>query len=213
MIFPDNKKRVWQCFVCGECQDNALAFKSHVIETHEEGREYLMCPVPLCGWPCRDLRAHFRKSHPSYKCPKDRQLRATIMYDVRSPSKRKRLPNFQSGFYVSAKNQGKQMHYRSSWEKQVYECLEQMGDVLRWAVEPFSIPYYYRGKQKQYYPDILVEFADGSKEIWEVKPANQFQLAQNKAKWAAAKHYCQLRGWNFEPITEQRIQQIKKQIQ
>jgi rubredoxin len=209
MLFPDNKERKYQCFVCGVVFNNYNEMKDHVIEVHEEGREYLVCPVKFCGAPVRDLRFHFRNKHPACKCPEDRQLRATIMYDIKGPNKRKKLPNFENGFHVSTKT-GKKMHFRSGYERDVYECLDKLGDVLRYEVEPFSVPYFYKGKKKQYFPDLLVEFSSGAIEIWEIKPSNQTVLEQNKAKWEAAKYYCKLRGWVFEPITEQRISQLKK---
>ncbi len=92
----------------------------------------------------------------------------------------------------------------------VYESLERLGDVLKYTVEPFGIEYYFRRKKKQYFPDLLVEFADGAVELWEIKPQKQTNIAQNKPKWESAKHHCLLRGWKFEVITEQRIEQLKK---
>ena len=208
-FIANNNKRKFSCFVCGIIFDSPNEFKNHIISTHEEGRVYLICPNKSCGWPCRDLRFQFRNTHPSCKCPEDRQLRATVMYDLKTPGKKKKIPNFQNGFHISAKT-GKKMHFRSGYEREVYECLDKLGEVLRYEVEPFSIPYFFKGKKKNYYPDLLVEFSSGAIEIWEIKPSNQTALEQNKAKWDAAKYYCQLRGWSFEPITEQRIGQLKK---
>lgn len=210
---PNNNKRKYQCFVCGVVFETYDEMKKHVFEEHEEGREYLVCPVKHCGCPVRDMRFHFRTRHPSLKMPKTGQLRATVMYDVRTPNKRKKLPTFKEGFLISEKNNGKQMHYRSGYEKDVYEALERIGDILKYDVEPFAIDYFFRGKKKQYFPDLIVEYGDGTVEVWEVKPSNQTVLAQNKAKWEAAKHYCAIRGWGFDVITEQRIQQLKKQAE
>lgn len=208
--FPNNNQRKFQCFICGIVYKTYDEMRKHVFEAHEEGREYLVCPVKYCGAPVRDLRQHFRSRHPACKCPENGQIRATVMYDVSTPNKRKKLPNFKEGFIVSDKNHGKKMHYRSGYEKEVYECLEKLQDVTKYDVEPFSVTYYFKGKKKQYFPDLLVEFNDGNVEIWEIKPSNQTVLEQNQAKWNAAKHYCQLRGWHFDVYTETRIEQLKK---
>lgn len=207
--FPDSNKRLYSCFVCGVTFEEYKDMASHVIETHEESREYLICPVKHCGAPVRDLVFHFRNRHPSCKCPKNCQLRATIMYDIKNPKKRKKLPTFKSG-YVESKKNNKNMHYRSSYEEQVYNCLENMGEVLSYDVEPFGIPYYYKGKSHKYYPDLKIQMNDGSVVIWEIKPSVQTATKQNSSKFKAAEYFCQLRGWKFEVITEQRIQQLKR---
>ena len=55
-------KRKWQCFVCGKQYKNFETYKEHIIDKHEEGREFIICPT--CGAPVRDIRAHFRAKHP-----------------------------------------------------------------------------------------------------------------------------------------------------
>jgi len=211
MIFPqDNNQRKFCCFVCAEIFNTYPEMRDHIIEGHEEGREYLVCPLKHCGCPVRDLRLHFRTKHPSVKCPQNGQLRATVMYDTKNPNKKRKLPNFKEGYIISEKNNGKQLHYRSGYELEVYESLEKIGDVLRYEVEPFSVEYFFRAKKKQYFPDLLVEYSDGAIEIWEIKPANQCKLMQNQSKWNAAKHHCQLRGWSFQVISEDDIMNLKK---
>lgn len=208
--FPqDNNKRKFSCFVCAVQFNTYNEMKKHVVDVHEEGREYLVCPVKYCGAPVRDLRAHFKTRHPACKCPEDRQLRAIIMYDIRTPSKRKKIPNFENGFHVSTKD-GKSKRYRSGYEREVYECLDKLGDVIRWEVEPFSVDYYLKGRKKKYFPDLLVEYNDGAIEIWEIKPATQKPLEQNQAKWTSCRHHCQLRGWSFQVVTEDDIMNLKK---
>ena len=97
--------------------------QKHVIEAHEEGREYIICPVKHCECAVRDLRFHMRVKHSSLKIPQLKQMQALVMYDVKSPTKRKKLPNFKEGFIVSGKNDGRKMQYRSSYEEQTYLCL------------------------------------------------------------------------------------------
>lgn len=207
--FGNTNQRMYSCFVCAKTFRNFEEFKSHIFEKHEEGREYLVCPVKYCGCPARDLRYHFRTKHPSLKIPENIQLRATVMYDTKTPGKRRKVPNFKEGYIISEKN-GKKVHYRSGYELEVYNTLEKIGEVLAYECEPFGIHYFYKGKRRQYFPDLKVVYSDGRVEIWEVKPANQTATDQNTAKFAAAEQYCKLRGWNFDVITEQRIQQLKK---
>ena len=198
--------RKYQCYVCGMLFEKAEEFKNHIIEKHEEGREYLVCKH--CGWTCRDLRAHYRTAHPKTKLPTG-QHRVTVMYDVSSAKKRRKIPNFQSGTYFSVKN-NKELSYRSAWELEVYKCLESANHVLSYHVEPFAIPYTFKGKKHHYYPDILVKFLDGNTQLWEIKPSNQTLLEKNQAKWNSAKAYCMNRGWGFEVITETVISRMKK---
>lgn len=207
MLFPDNNKRQYCCFVCAKLFKEHKEFQEHVIKEHEEGREYLVCPVPYCKCVVRDLRLHYKNKHKCYPLPTC-QLRATVFYDNKTPGKRKKVPNFKEGFHESKKC-GKKMHYRSNYELEVYQCLEQMGNVLKYDVEPFSIPYCFRGKNKRYFPDLIVEFCDGTACVWEIKPKNQKGMEQNQAKWAAAKYFCELRGWNFEVLTEEDINRLK----
>ena len=57
-----------------------------------------------------------------------------------------------------------------------------------------------------------MNFMDGSRAVWEVKPANQTDLEQNRNKWKAAEQACKVRGWNFEVFTEQKINKLEKQV-
>lgn len=204
--FFDDKK-IYQCFVCGVCLNNYEEFKNHFNEDHEEGREYIKCPIEYCKAPVRDLKIHFENKHKSYKLPKNCQIRASVWFDVRSPSKKKK-PAFQAGNFPSDKN-GKSVPYRSGMEKTVYQLLEKNGNVVKYEAEPFTVPYFFNGKQKNYIPDLLIEYIDGRKELAEIKPVVQVNLDQNKAKFNACSLFCHIRGINFRVITEQDIEKMK----
>jgi hypothetical protein len=205
MDFGDNKQRQYQCFVCAEVFSTHKEMQEHIIQNHEESREYLICPLEHCKAVVRDIRVHFKNKHKFCKCPENCQLRATIMYDTKS---RKKIPNFKKGFHVSPKALEKCL-YRSNYELEVYKAIDKDGEILRYKVEPFSIPYYFNGRKRNYFPDLIVEYSSGAIEIWEIKPETQKTVAQNKAKWNAAKSYCQLRGYNFQVITESDIANLK----
>ena len=208
---PNKNKRQYQCFVCGVKFTDFSEFKEHIIEKHEEGREYLLCPLPYCGAPVRDMKMHFKAKHASTPLPK-MQLRAMIWKDITPKGKAKtRKPKFREGWYESTKMQ-KRLHYRSGYECAVYECLDLLPEVVAFGEEPFKIPYIWKGEEHTYTPDLVINFVDGHKEVWEIKPANQTTLDQNRAKWAAAETMCQSRGWQFVVYTEKGINQLKKKV-
>ena len=83
------------------------------------------------------------------------------------------------------------MHYRSGYELEVYQLLEEHNKVARYEVEPTDCitPYFWDGVWRKYFPDIKVVFTNGIVEIWEVKPSNQTDLQQNQIKWDAFAKY------------------------
>ena len=209
---PEKNKRKYQCFCCGVQFDDIFEYKTHIIEKHEEGRDYVLCPLQRCGMPVRDTRLHFKVAHARESLPKGCMLKAMIWKDFSSKGKgRTKKPNYRDGDYHSVK-MNTVFHYRSGYEEQVYNCLDVLVEVHAFAAEPFKIPYIFNGETHHYTPDILVSFTNGNKEVWEIKPANQTNLPVNKAKWTAAEVACKLRGWNFKVITEQEIQKLKKQV-
>jgi hypothetical protein len=204
-------KRQFQCFVCGVIQPDFNSFKEHVRGNHEEGREYIVCPLDHCKAPVRDLRAHFKACHKHTPCPHDRQLKALVWKDPKDPRKKKKKISFEEGYFPSAKNRRK-LHYDSSWEREVFEVLEKMEDVVRYEKEPVAIEYFFDGERKNYLPDLKLYFRDGHKEIWEVKPLNQTNLAVNEAKWHSCGEFCKKRGWDFKIITEVGLARLKNDL-
>lgn len=209
----DDGKRKWQCFVCGQQHSDYEVFKTHILEKHELGREYVVCPLPRCGAPIRDINTHMKAKHPKDSIPKYiGPNRAIVWKDFGvKKGKKSRKPAFREGYFVSVKNNGKEFYYRSSYECEVYECLELLPEVIAYDVEPLKdgIPYLYKGESHKYLPDLSIKWSDGRIEIWEIKPANQTMLPLNEAKWSAAKTYCDARGWNFVIITEVGIGRLK----
>ena len=116
-----------------------------------------------------------------------------------------------------------QIFYRSSWEMKLMMEFDSNPNFLEWNSECIVIPYL-SPKDNQvhrYFPDFYVKKKnrDGKIEhcIVEVKPKNQtvppkknnkmlteavLTYAINTAKWAAAKKYCELKGWTFMIVTE-----------
>jgi hypothetical protein len=208
----DISKRKFSCFVCGFQFSNLDNMTMHILEKHEELRDYIKCP--LCNYCVRDLTTHIKVKHPNRNLPKNYNgpNRAIVWKDQRgAASKGKKKSKFREGHFVSMKNNGKEFYYRSSYECEVLEYLEQIPEILAYDVEPFKegIPYLYNGEKHHYFPDLSIKYADGKIEIWEIKPASQTSLEINQAKWAAANTYCQIRGWSFVIITEVGIGKLK----
>lgn len=215
-LFEDAGKsggqRKWQCFVCGRNYDGYEEYKSHILESHEQGREYLGCPD--CGAPVRDLKMHYTAKHPRRNMPKGVQTRVAIWHDFRpgkDGKKKTRKPQFRQGTFLSRKSNC-ELLYRSGMECEFFELLEQDLDVASFYSEPFKIPYYWQGQWHDYIPDIRVNYADGSTQIWEIKPANQTQYEQNRAKWAAMNEYAINHGWEFVVLTEVGLGKLKTKI-
>ncbi len=205
--FSDNKRK-WQCFVCGIQFLEYEECKLHILEEHEEGREYIKCPH--CLAPIRDLKTHWQAKHGCMPMPKGCQMSVIVWKDF-SGKKKKKGPRFKTGKYESTKMK-KIMTYRSGYESDVFECLDTLNEVVAFDSEIVKIPYLWKGEQHTYVVDLLVKFNDGSVEMWEIKPQNQTHLEQNKVKWEAAKFYCDHKGWTFQVIKEREIQQLKSKV-
>jgi len=208
---PPSGRRKYRCFVCGVDYVDYDEFKDHVTGEHEEGREYILCKI--CGAPVRDLGLHYKVKHPGKKMQTG-QRRATIWYDFSGQKRKTKRPNYKQGTHISPKNDWEEMTYRSGYELEVYKLLDEINEVRRYEVEPKDCvtPYYWNGKWRKYHPDLKVIFNDGHTEIWEIKPANQTDYNQNRAKWDAAAAKMGDHGWTFGVKTEQGINRLRKQI-
>lgn len=119
--------------------------------------------------------------------------------------------------------------YRSSYELKAMMKLDSNPDIKCWSSEEFFVPYRspLDGKIHRYFPDLFVEKRDGSKFLFEIKPATQtippvlvetkqkkltkssikaqLEWAKNNAKWEAAKTFCEQRGWIWQILTEREL--------
>ena len=107
--------------------------------------------------------------------------------------------------------------FRSGLELQFIEYCENNPNIVRWASEPIQIRYFSRlyNKEKNYYPDYVIENKNETKCIVEVKPYQQTQKPNsmdskwlkeswiiNCDKWTAAKKYAEEHGAKFIIVTE-----------
>lgn len=211
MEFGDSSGK-YCCFCCGLQFQDYDEFKLHIVGEHEEGRDYVKCPLEHCGAPVRDVKLHMKVKHPSFKLKNFAgQDRAIVWHDFSAKGRKTRKPKFKQGRYESTKT-GKVLTYRSGLEEKLYKILDSHDEVMSFYSEPFHIDYIHKGQAHKYIPDLIVNFMDGSRAVWEVKPANQTDLEQNRNKWKAAEQACKVRGWNFEVFTEQKINKLEKQV-
>lgn len=124
-------------------------------------------------------------------------------------------PKVLKKYYASMKNEP--VIYRSGLELQFIQFCEGNPNILRWASEPIAIPYYNRlaKKERNYYPDYIIENNKGEKTIVEIKPDEQThkphendsawlkeQWIINIDKWQSAKKFAESNNMKFIIITE-----------
>jgi hypothetical protein len=108
--------------------------------------------------------------------------------------------NYHEKGYVFSTKLNIDVFYRSSWEKATTRWLDQNNNVKTFTYEPFAIPYIQkegnRDNIRHYVPDFLVEYNDGKKELWEIKPLIYANTEKARQKQLAAEEYCKLNGIN-----------------
>jgi len=82
-------------------------------------------------------------------------------------------------------------------------------EVLEWSSEEIAIPYEYKDKHRNYYPDFYIKFKTDKdtieESIIEIKPHYQRTYGQNIAKWASARLYCKKHNYTFKILTEKEL--------
>lgn len=131
----------------------------------------------------------------------------------------KKAKKKQKGYYVGIHNSTKcstPVQFKSGWERVVCEYLDISSDVDKYEYEPFSITYVSNkksGKTRQYFPDFLITFTDGSTKMVEVKPIKKIKNATVIKKANAAREWCSNNGVSeYVFWTETEIKQFKKLV-
>ena len=116
----------------------------------------------------------------------------------------------------------KKIVYRSLLERRFMRYCDLNEDITFWASEELPIRYYnpITSKFHRYFPDFVVKTTKNQKYMIEIKPYRQcdkpkmpkkktksymresLEYIKNKAKWSAAKAYCDDNGLTFKIITE-----------
>lgn len=118
--------------------------------------------------------------------------------------KRRRKKRYHTGIYVSTKT-GQECKYRSGWELKYLQWLDTHEMVKTFGYEIVKIPYTSNvrsGKTRHYYPDVFVEFNDGSTMLVEIKPSKRLTQAGVKKKLTAGRAWASAHGATFQVITE-----------
>lgn len=127
-----------------------------------------------------------------------------------------------------------QIIYRSSWERSFMNWVDLNENVEQWQSEEKIVWYYdpCTKKKRRYFPDFIIYYKDKNgihkTEMIEIKPYKQVigpnphpkrrtkswmnevrTFITNQAKWAAAKDYCEDRGWSWRIITEKELGLLK----
>lgn len=147
------------------------------------------------------------------------------------------MASFYSGKY-KVKNRSKYkgnpetIKYRSGWERSCFIYCDTSDRVVSWASESIVIPYHNKldGVTRRYFPDLYIEWNDGTKEIIEIKPSRETKppvqknpmgrrpskkyLSEaatyivNQSKWESASNYAHSRDWKFSIWDENKIKSL-----
>lgn len=128
-------------------------------------------------------------------------------------------------------NQGS-IIFRSSWERIFMSWLDRTDTVLKWASEPFAIPYmspvdlrphryyidfYFEGKSVNGTVKYLIEIKPKAETLPPVPPKRKTEKTLvnyqkrietyqiNQAKWEAARKFCEVNNLIFKIMTEEEL--------
>jgi Straboviridae/Kyanoviridae head completion nuclease len=126
----------------------------------------------------------------------------------KKPKRRRRVRH--RGIYHSTK-MNVDMTYRSGWELKYFIYLDADPNVTAFISEGLKIPYLSNkktGKIRNYIPDLLVEYADKTKKLIEIKPSRRVSNIKNKKKFAAAIEHCKHSEIEFVIVTEHDLKHL-----
>ena len=125
----------------------------------------------------------------------------------------------------------KNIIYRSLWERTAFRWCDDNEDVVKWASEPFHIPYVCQTDHRhhKYWPDLFLEFREGRKILVEIKPDKETKppkgtrntkrllretltYAKNTSKWKAAQSWGETRGIEFQIWSEHSLRSLGMKI-
>lgn len=109
----------------------------------------------------------------------------------------------QSGS-IGSNKLGREVAYESGLEREAIQLCEASRLVIWFQEQPVAIEYVWEGRARLYFPDLLVELADGQRLLMEVKPVRDFPVARNLAKFAAAEAWAHSYGYGFI-VTDLRV--------
>jgi len=117
--------------------------------------------------------------------------------------KKKRKSHYHRGTHISPL--AGECKYRSGWEQKFCVYLDSLAEVKSWSYEKLVIEYLSNkktGKIRKYYPDFYVEYVDGTRIVYEIKPRRKLEQATVKKKMEAAERWCLMHGATYKVLTE-----------
>jgi hypothetical protein len=102
---------------------------------------------------------------------------------------------WSTGQYTSTKT-AITCNYRSSWERELMELLDNDPTIATWKYEPMSLAYVHENQTRRYIPDFQVVTSDHDYLV-EVKPPTLKDTQVNEAKRRSAIEFCERNGWRY----------------
>lgn len=123
---------------------------------------------------------------------------------ISKKKKRKKKCRYKRIEFFSLKA-NKLLKSRSGWEYAYFQYLDNNQDVKSYEYESLKIPYLSNkksGKIRNYIPDFIITYFDGTVLIVEIKPKRFLEKLQIKKKLIAAKEYAEKNKIQFKVLTE-----------
>ncbi|WP_280788877.1 TnsA endonuclease N-terminal domain-containing protein [Paenibacillus sp. PastF-3] len=99
----------------------------------------------------------------------------------------------------------KMIHCESSIERDYVKILDFEPNIVDIIYQPLQIPYIYREKIRNYYPDFKVLTKKGDVWIVEIKPEEKLRNEDNLIKYVVGRLYCNQFGWEYRIVTDKLI--------
>lgn len=96
-------------------------------------------------------------------------------------------------------------HFKSSWELAYMLHLDAADHVTSWSYESIRVPYERNGKPRSYFPDFFVHYADGHRELIEIKPRAYARHPSVQIKAHAARVWCESNRAAYGILTEREL--------
>jgi len=165
-----------------------------------------------------DFRNQFSAVHrdrwASYDDKRMREIRETFsLASAKSENKNANAhKKHKSGNYYSSK-MNKEMFYRSSWELEVCEYLNDARHIKWFDIEPYCVEYQLNEQETRYTRlDFHIKTECGKEIIAEVKPEGLIHHGNNPQKIEGLKLYAKENGYEFLLITKQILDKLEEYI-
>jgi len=132
--------------------------------------------------------------------------------------------------------EGKPVEFRSKLEFEYMHLIDKSDKVISWGSEYVWVPYAhpFKNRVSQYWTDFIINTEDFGILVVEIKPDKEIKAIVenkrpkmtgrkkkktflyetkmfeiNKAKWIAARDYCEKKGWKFIQLSEKDLKSVK----